>query len=236
VQKVHHKIAAFSRKFKSVITNCERYCFAVRGTELQESACIILGELKDEAIALKEEAIAQQFEDGANKMLSYQQLIIAVTSELRMWMAIKRGDPAEAWNSLTEAQSAVRDAMLASEVASNLDGYVEKLYALEQLVFPPLLFFSVGGVIKESKCSICGNDYENCEHLKGKPYMGQICSRIITSFHLKEISIVDEPANKRARAISMTDEEGNRRDIMTWRIIEEASAANNGDNNDDSSR
>ena len=82
-------------------------------------------------------------------------------------------------------------------------------------------------IIAKSKCSICGHDYGECDHIVGKAYMGEMCVRIIEEVkELKEISLVTEPANKRARIISITDEDGISRDIMTWRPVSDTTNSN----------
>jgi len=51
---------------------------------------------------------------------------------------------------------------------------------------------------------------EKCDHIVGKAYMGKMCVRIIEEVkELKEVSLVMEPANKRARVIRITDDDGN---------------------------
>jgi hypothetical protein len=98
-----------------------------------------------------------------------------------------------------------------------LEGYLGKLDAQEKIFFPPQTFCSPGLIVRKSKCSICNLDYGECEHIKGKAYNGELCVRIIEQAELLEMSIVEEPANKHARAYSWS-EKGEDHDIMTWRI------------------
>jgi hypothetical protein len=150
-----------------------------------------------------------------------------------MWIALKNDDFNKAWDYLIEAQSNARTALQAHHIATelNLEKYTEKLYLLEKLLFPPQMFLSQGLIIKESKCSICGKEYGECEHIIGKAYMGQMCNRIITKAELKEVSVVKEPANKHARVLTVTDN-GVTRDFMTWKIIngQKENNKNNKDN------
>ena len=73
-------------------------------------------------------------------------------------------------------------------------------------------------MIEEAKCSICGKNYDECEHIVGKTYMGEMWYRIITKSELKEISIVENPINKKTRLIAFTKGKITR-DYMTWKII-----------------
>ena len=121
---------------------------------------------------------------------------------------------------IIEAQGHVSTAIKAHDNFRYLEKYADKLSAIEQLLFPPQTFCSPGMIVKESECSICKQDYGECDHVKGRAYMGELCVRIITKAELREISLVKEPANKHARALHFSEKEGNR-DIITWRIKKE---------------
>jgi phage head maturation protease len=57
--------------------------------------------------------------------------------------------------------------------------------------------------------------------------MGKMCVRIIEEVkELKEVSLVMEPANKRARVIRITDDDGILRDVMTWQPAPESTDEN----------
>ena len=71
-------------------------------------------------------------------------------------------------------------------------------------------------IIKYSECSICGKEYGECNHVRGKAYMGKFCSRILKDFEAKDVSFVNEPASKRHRVIAFTDN-GVTRDFLTWK-------------------
>jgi hypothetical protein len=75
--------------------------------------------------------------------------------------------------------------------------------AIEELVFPPQVFFSAGLVVQKSICSICGTEYGDCFHVVGRPYMRELCRRILTNVVPDHVAIVNEPANKRCRGPDM---------------------------------
>jgi hypothetical protein len=213
------RIKVFQKEFDEVVKDCQRYCFATRGKEFQLQACEKLTRLKYKASKIKDEVIANKDNNSANCMLSFEEMINALINELKMWIALKEDDANSAWDFLVDAQHATRTAMQAHEAANHLESHAERLHALEQLLFPPQLFVSVGVVIQSSKCSICGQQYGECDHVKGKAYMGRMCGRIIEKIQeFKEISIVKEPGSKHHRAYEFMDG-GVTRDIMTWRSI-----------------
>jgi len=219
---MNKEVESFLKEFIEVIRECEKFCFMSRGKEFQQEAVKKLTTFKQKVTSLKEQMIKVKDEDSANTMLSLENLIDAIINELEMWIALKEDNPNKAWDFLINAQSAVRTTAQAHSIAIDLnaEGYANKLHLLEKVLFPSQMFFSPGFIIEKAKCSICGKEYGECEHIVGKAYMGKMCYKIITKIkEVKEVSIVEEPANKHARILQFTDE-GVTRDFMTWRRIE----------------
>jgi hypothetical protein len=78
---------------------------------------------------------------------------------------------------------------------------------------------STGLIIEHTDCSICGEIYDECDHVAGRAYMGRICSQVVRGIReVTEVSIVEHPADKRCRVFNFTDN-GIKRDLMTWRIM-----------------
>ena len=110
--------------------------------------------------------------------------------------------------------------MQAHDVANDSTDYIEHLHDLERVLFPPQIFLGAGMIVEGSTCSICGKEYGECEHIKGKAYMGKICGRRITKIkEFREISIVEIPGNKHCRLFAVSDKDGIERDCLTWRQI-----------------
>ncbi|MCK4598698.1 hypothetical protein KAU37_02545 [Candidatus Bipolaricaulota bacterium] len=212
------RLKDFKIEFQNTGVDCQRFCYAARAREFQVEAIQRLEALQTKASALKTEMVTVGDESSANQLLSLEEMLQALIYELQMWVAFKDADPHAAWTALIGAQSAARTAMQAHDIADHLDAYIERLYALEKLLFPPQMFMSVGIIIKQSTCSICGHEYGECDHLKGKAYMGQMCTRLIEESELWESSIVSDPANKHCRILTFSDGDSTR-DLMTWRPI-----------------
>ena len=219
---MNKEVDSFLKEFKEVIRECGKFCFISRGKEFQIEAITKLTKLKQEAASLRERMIRFMDEESANAMLSLESLINAMINELEMWIALKEDNPNKAFDSLINAQSAVRTSAQAHCIAIDLnaEGYTNKLHLLEKLLFPLQIFFSPGLALEKVECSICGKEYGECDHVAGKAYMGRMCYKIIREVkEIKEISIVEEPANKHRRVLQFIDEEGTKRDWMTWRRI-----------------
>lgn len=58
---------------------------------------------------------------------------------------------------------------------------------------------SPGIKIKAMECSICGDDPDDCEHIRGREYDGHRCVHIITELDVMEVSLVGRPAQPDAR-------------------------------------
>jgi len=210
---------SFDNELKDIIDECMQFCFMSRGKEFQQKKYEELEEIKEKAINLKNEAIDLQDEDSANAMLSFEEIVNSVMSELKMWIAFKNDNPNEAWNYLICAEMSTRNALRAHPNAVYWEKNAIRLNDLERLLFPPMVFLSPGMIIRYSECSICGKEYGECNHVRGKAYMGKFCSRILKDIEVEEVSFVNEPASKRHRVIAITDK-GVTRDFLSWKPIE----------------
>jgi len=179
--------------------------------------------LKKEIEITKEECIKKENEDNANLMLSCECLVDAVICELEMWMQLKRENPSSAWISLVTAENHVLSSINASEIPDiNQINYYKKLEQIENTVFPPQMFMSTGMVIEDTKCSLCNDDYEKCDHISGQAYMGKFCSKVVHKIKkMNEVSIVSHPFDKRCR-VESTGEGEISTDIMTGKSIKKS--------------
>jgi hypothetical protein len=215
------EIEKFIVKFNAVVVeDCEHFNFFARGIEFQKEAVKKLERLRNETLELKIRVAKRADNDSANFLLGLSCIPLALIEEFKMIIALKEDRANDAWDNLIEAQSHVSTAIKAHDNFIYLEKYADKLSAIEQLLFPPQSFCSPGMIVRESECSICKQDYGECDHIKGKPYMGELCVCIIKKAEYRELSLVKNPANKHARALHFADKEGNR-DMMTWRIKKE---------------
>jgi len=176
-----------------------------------------------QASFLKQELVALGEEDAANRMLCVEFILTSFLHELQMWIALKDdGDAGKAWDALIDAQMAVLCATRTHEVPAPLASRLSKLEILEKLLFPPLTFVSAGFVCKKSSCSICGQEYGSCDHLQGRPYMGELCAKVIEEIGdsgFTHVALMEQPADKRCRVLTFTDQ-GVTRDVLTWKEVE----------------
>lgn len=204
-------------KFNQEIKNIEVLDFITRDDNLQNSACLKLKTLWEEAKALKIGYAQKGETDAANLFLGFQFVISQLYNKLNMWLCLKKQDPEKAWEHLIKAQRKCREATCAHKGFQHLSAAYERLVAIEKLIFPPQIFLSSGLLVGKLVCSICHSDYEECNHISGKAYNGMLCGIIEKDIRGDHVAIVDHPEDKRCRITSFTNSEGIR-NRMTWSL------------------
>ena len=199
------------------IQRAAEYLYVTRCSDLQKQAIGDLSKIKDTLVEVKASTVANQDENTSNLLLGYESCLDAVIHELKMWILLKQQDPDVAWGELVAAQTSAMHAVSAHAGLHHLTERHKRLLEIERLVFPPQVFLSPGLIVERKECSICGADYEECDHLVGKPYMGQFCFTIIRKASIDHIARVDSPASKHAR-VTAWPVEGGTRNWMTGRV------------------
>ena len=207
----------FVGRFNEAITDAEVLLWITRDSDCQRECMHTISAFRTQAANLKAEAVEAKDESVANLLLGYECVFNALSAEVNMYLLLKSGDPDSAWNSLVTAQMSIADALRSHSAFSHLTHKLKHLDAIEYVVFPPQVFMSSGMIVKCQNCSICGKEYEDCDHLIGKPYLGEICSVVVQDCKFEHVAIVDDPADKRCRVQSFSTDKG-RRNRMTWRI------------------
>jgi hypothetical protein len=215
-------IAAAAADWEALAIDCHRFSYMSRAIELQRDAIVRLDAFETVFDEGRREAQAAEHGDEANMWLSLQSMLHALRSELRMFVALKEDRADAAWGDLVSAQNAAAAALMAHRGAEGFPTYSEKLFVHEENLFPPQLFMSPAMTVAHSECSICSSAYGECVHVAGRAYNGEFCARVITEVsEIEEISLVTHPKDKRRRVEAMTDEEGVKRNLLTWRPITE---------------
>lgn len=194
--------------FNEGIKSAEIFRTLAKSSKLQIEQCYALDLLQINAARFKQASIQRADEDAANMFLAYECAIGAVRSELLMLILLKRDMPNEAWDQLIAAQMGCMDASRAHTGFAHCQQRLEDLNQYEGLVFPPQAFMSVGFLSDSLDCSICDKPYANCEHLRGKPYMGRFCEINHRNPRGDHAALVDIPADKRCRVTSVQVREG----------------------------
>ena len=221
---MNRPLPEFVAAFNDLVKESENLCSITRDSDLQRAACSMLEDAIQRTHIEKQEAISGCNENYANLLLGCESVAQALVAELNMWLLLKEGTPDEAWNHLVAAQMASVDAARAHDGFQHLEHHHRRLVAIEHLVFPRQVFVSSGMLVGFQECSICSQDYDDCEHLVGRPYMGSFCCIIARDITLDHVAIVDHPADKRCR-VERFSVDGGTRNRMTWKIERDESDA-----------
>jgi hypothetical protein len=209
----------FQQEITQTVDGCQKFLFITRGKEFQEEVIVQLKSLLNKIQTAKTQAIEDKAKQWANLLLFYECITQAFLEFAGMWVEIKNGEMDKAWDSLIDAQTAVRAALLVRD-DRQLHTFNERLHLIESVMFPSPMFTSIGITVESAECSICGQEYGECGHIKGRVYLGQICACIVKKWTLNEVSFVDDPADKHCRTLSF-GEGGMMRNFMTWRPVAE---------------
>lgn len=206
-------------EFNQMAAIAQKKAFITVGIEIQKEEIETIQNYLKELSELKSEFVKKDLENEANLVYCIENSLLAIAYELQMLVHLKEDKMSEAWNNLVRAQVIYGTVISNSPFQSEEnDNYLNRLEQYEKLLFPNLYFQSVGGIIKESHCSICNQKSGKCDHIKGKLYKGELCTRVITDIQLEEVSLVENPANKHCRVLSI-EQNGKVIDIMTLREI-----------------
>jgi len=215
----------FQQEITQTIDGCQKVLFISRGKEFQEEVIIQLESLLNKIQTAKTQAIENKAEQWANLLLQHECITQAYLEFARMWVEIKNDEMDKAWDSLINAQMAMRCAILVRD-DHQLHRFNERLHLIESVMFPSPMFVSAGYTTEKIECSICGQEYGECGHIKGRVYLGQICACIVRKCTFNEVSLVADPADKHCRTLSF-GERGRMRNFMTWRPVDDDTGEEN---------
>ena len=210
-------LSKFMVEFDNLVKESEVLLSIARDSELQQEACENLESVLPKIAQEKKKAIENNDEDYANLLLGCECVTNFLINELKMWLLLKQEKPEKAWDHLVAAQMEAINAVSAHDGFRHLELHNRRLEIIEKIVFPPQVFVSSGMIVRKQECSICSEDYDECEHFAGKPYMGEFCCVIVTDAEFDHMSVVENPADKQCRVNSF-DVEGGSRNRMTWKI------------------
>jgi hypothetical protein len=213
------EILEFDAAFEAVNETHAAAIPAARSLALQKEAADAYDALIQEAGRLKAKVAKRGEEDSAARLLCGGCAATALVSTLRLWIAFKEGDMSTAWNRMVDAQEAWTGALRAHPISGQFRRLAVVPFQVETMLFPHVAFMSVGMVVRQSQCTICGQTPGECDHIKGHVYGGRFAGVNVTQADLRDTSIVDIPADKRCRVEQITLD-GVKRDALTWDIID----------------
>lgn len=216
---MNENVKLFLEHYTDVITDCEKFAFLPRDIQYQKKSVKKLTELLGESADVREAVILEEDEEAANQILALRCMINAVRYDLKMWIDIKQGEWDKAWNSLVDAQESAKSGRTAHDIAlhCNVENYLSKLEYIEKFLFPPQNFNSPEIIVSRFICSLCNEDYNECNHIAGQSYWGFFCQRVVDDIAtMRASAIVENPKDKKARITEHITEDNMIRNQMTW--------------------
>ena len=158
-----------------VLEKALKYLFITRDKTILNEQLSSLIKLKSTISQTKYQFIHQQNENNANKWYSIEEICLSIIEALKMFILLKENDPDAAWNHLIDAQNRAHWSNNAYQLSSFLQKEcISRFHNIEVVLFPPQIFQSVSMVTVKSECSICNQDFSQCDHIRGEVYMGRI--------------------------------------------------------------
>jgi hypothetical protein len=215
------ELSSFLKKYNSIVAEAQSKAIFVRALEFQKEQIEILESLLQDIKREKKKAQQKKNNQKANFILCLELSVNAVINELTFITKIKEENPGDAWDALIAAQNQISLAIRNHPFNGDyLNKYAEKLFAYEKVLFPDMFFVSRGCTVSKSKCSICGELIETCDHIRGYAYMGELCYEIVEKIEsIEEVSIVKNPEDKRCRILGFP-KDGKTYDIFTHKEME----------------
>lgn len=211
-------------EYNQILDETGKLNYLVRAAELQKEQVEKLKSFKDNIKSFKLQAIQRDDEDKANLFFHFQCILNSHISILEMWIKLKAEDYVEAWFSLVDAQEYVVVALRASKNHHGVDHYINNLKMIEDVIFPGWPLYNSTGLIETSgNCSICGTQYDNCDHIEGFVYKGRLCQRVNRKpISVEHSALVQHPRDKRCIITKISTDDGKKRDYITWRVLDES--------------
>lgn len=208
-------IKAVAEEYTAAAARGQRLCYFVCDTSLQQAEVANLDQMALKLRDAKLAAIHARDGSAANLFLGFEGLTRAIAWELRMWIAMKQHQPHDAWDALVEAQEHACVGLRTPAGHEGVAGYIERLHVLEETLFPPLQFSSVGLTYESSTCSICGNPFDSCSHVVGRIYGGRVCAEVeLRGVKVDHAAVVKVPLDKHCYMAQYT-KDGAWYDVMT---------------------
>jgi hypothetical protein len=205
-----------SKEAERVFNKYLRYGYMSIGIEFQERLVEELVELKGYIEQYRTDAIARKDEQAANAACIIGIYADAFHEMCLMWIHFKTDKMQSAWWAMVTAQECLESG-LKLFYRESLHELNRHLHAIEKLLFPKQSYVSSSLLFDSAKCNICDSIYGECDHLKGKPYMGIICIPIVNEITgVDHIAFVEDPQDKRLNHPILID--GKQCCSLTYRI------------------
>lgn len=210
--------AVLKDEFNDLAERSRPLLYLARSSTLQSETAAASDAIVDRIHQVRLRAILAKGAVVADGMLALSSLAGALDFEIRLYLMLKSDQPEKAWNTLIGAQENVDSAMRADPRLRTFTEKAAQLRQLEEWLFPPQTFTSVGMLAKRQLCPICRRDYDALVHVAGRAYLGRFCSMSPEGVSTDHVATVVSPADRRCRLTSQGVPGVGMRNLMTWEV------------------
>lgn len=143
-------------------------------------------------------------EKMANFLLLEELTTEADISFFKFSKAFVRSKFGRAWDELhTALNNYGFTIQVADQIGFNPRDNMEKFEKCKEVIeeYPQQWFMSLEILIKKLECSICGKDMQQCNHIAGRAYNGELCSTVVKDIEMTGVSLVANPRDPRCRVV-----------------------------------
>jgi len=191
----------------SIIESIEDMHFTV-SIRIAESRADFLKEKIDYLKSYKYQAINRGSEHHANLLLYMQCVTQAVHSGFTAFKFIRQNENLKAWGSVIDAYEYLDVAIRAikkvngnssKKALSGIEVIREIIVQFEKGVFPSHKLYNSPGLVETiGECSICNQNFLECDHVEGEIYSGLYCIRTNRKpLDFEHFAVVENPRDRR---------------------------------------
>lgn len=143
-------------------------------------------------------------EKMANRLLVEELATEADISFLKFDRAFVRRKFGRAWDEVNTSFNNYRVAVqVADQIGFESKENMAKLEKCKEIIekFPQQWFTSPEILIKRVECNICGKELQECSHLPGKVYCGELCHGIVKDMEGLAAALTTNPVDPRCRVV-----------------------------------
>lgn len=214
-------ICEIQEEFTKITNKAIKHDLLVVDYQLQEEMVKVLELLLQKIKGIKKQAINNHDEKNANHLFYMQCCSNAIICSLKTWINLKNQKPVEAWHKLIDAQEYLYYALKVKINIPQITAYLNKLKNIEYANFPQFTrYLSASSIIEGGQCSVCGKDFDTCEHIEEMVYCGIACKRVNPKIlECNHVALVENPEDRRCIITEFEMTKGKIYDYITLKFI-----------------
>ena len=172
---------------------------------------------------LKSKAVENNEENLAKEIWKFEKILNIQNDYLIAFSKFKNELFYEGWCALEKVEISIHFLEKHFKIDDKYKTSFIKEHTLNfQSLFPYKIFISPEILITKQKCSICNNPFsllDNCGHVIGEIYKGEMCSRVIEESRLINTAFVENPVQKYSVPFLIDPKKPERKDNYNYHLV-----------------